>query len=223
MTSGGALSQVSRGTLLTFIPRGSGLIFNPSRQEIAWNEDLQEAVFRFLSQSSVSGTTVGLVDVYSGPVLIGQVPFSIGIRNQLASSREETGVNVTSTPHQIFNEIFASYSHSDANVVEACARVYKALGIQFYMDKHSLLSGQRWSDVLQDLIDQADIFQLYWSSASCRSSYVENEWKYALSRINLKGDFFIRPLYWEMPIPKIPKELSQIHFGWIDITSFQNK
>src|ERR1700757_1667638 len=49
------------------------------------------------------------------------------------------------------------------------------------------------------MISEADIFQLFWSSNSMRSKYVRHEWEYALS---LKRPNFLRPTFWEDPIPK---------------------
>jgi hypothetical protein len=38
--------------------------------------------------------------------------------------------------------IFASYSHADREVVQACAKAYRALGIDLFIDRESLTAGQ---------------------------------------------------------------------------------
>jgi cytidyltransferase-like protein len=66
-----------------------------------------------------------------------------------------------------------------------------------------------------ELINGADVFQLFWSSNSMWSHYVRQEWERALT---LARPNFIRPTYWEDPMPrwdnpKLPPEsLSRLHF-----------
>ena len=66
-----------------------------------------------------------------------------------------------------------------------------------------------------ELIDQADIFQLFWSSNSMNSEYVRREWEHAQA-LGRRG--FIRPTYWEVPMPQSnnprlpPDELAKLHF-----------
>ncbi len=53
-----------------------------------------------------------------------------------------------------------------------------------------------------------------------RSKFVTQEWRHALS---LRRDSFIRPVYWEEPMPTAPglppKELSELYFHWIPACS----
>jgi len=62
--------------------------------------------------------------------------------------------------------------------------------------------------------EKADIFQLCWSSAARTSPFVEREWRHALSK-GRPG--FIRPTYWEEPMPPPPPELAYIHFAHLEI------
>jgi hypothetical protein len=65
------------------------------------------------------------------------------------------------------------------------------------------------------MIREADIFQLFWSRNAIQSPFVEQEWRYALS---LDRDNFVRPTYWEDPLPELPErglppqELLRLHF-----------
>jgi len=43
---------------------------------------------------------------------------------------------------------------------------------------------------------------------------VTEEWKYALG---LKRDDFVKPLYWEEPLPPPPGELARLHFSKIKL------
>jgi hypothetical protein len=64
------------------------------------------------------------------------------------------------------------------------------------------------------MIDEADVFQLFWSSASSQSEFVEQEWRYALTQ---RKPNFVRPGYWEDPFPQPPVELSQLHFQQLPV------
>jgi hypothetical protein len=216
-SSAEAITSVKRGTWLKLTPRVDGIVFNPLSQEVAWLEDIQEASFRLFAETSVIGRPLlGAVDVYCGPALIAQVPLSIGVRERNAVTQATLP---TTTTVQIFNRIFASYSHKDTSIVDACVAVYEALGIYVYIDKKSLRSGQIWHDMLRQFVDKSDLFQLYWSKSSRQSTAVEDEWKYALSLVGRKAETFIRPLYWEEDWPKPPAELSHIHFAKLDLAN----
>src|SRR5581483_84448 len=141
--------------------------------------------------------------------LIAQIPLSINVRDPKVSPRGTTSATANA---QIFKRIFASYSHKDESIIDACVAVYEALGIYVYIDKHALRSGQIWHAMLRQFIDKSDIFQLYWSKSSSQSEAVEDEWTYALSLFGRKGETFIRPLYWELDWPGPPAKLSHLHF-----------
>src|SRR5258708_25933558 len=107
-----------------------------------------------------------------------------------------------------YDRVFASYSHKDTLVVLAYKDFAKARGDILYWDRDSLLAGQNWREALKDFINDAEIFQLFWSSHSAKSEYVRWEWEYAL---NLKRDVgFIRPFSWKNSPPTLPKELAHL-------------
>lgn len=75
-------------------------------------------------------------------------------------------------------------------------------------------SGEKWAPALLKRIEESEIFQFLWSEAAKRSAYVRQEWRHALS---LHRDFFIRPVYWEHPMPQPPQELEEIHFAYLQL------
>jgi hypothetical protein len=80
---------------------------------------------------------------------------------------------VTGTTHQ---SIFVSYSHDDLAIVRQADAHAKARGDRYIRgDRLALRSGEEWEPRLLELIDQADIFQLFWSWNSMRSEYVRRE------------------------------------------------
>jgi hypothetical protein len=192
-----------RGTWLTLTPRCEGVAFNPALQEVAWHEDAQEVAFRFCASPEVAGQLLsGTIDACVGEGLpIARLGFSFHVRETGAAEDERPQ---STSEAEMFQSIFASYAHSDEEVVRHCAAVYTALGIELYIDRKSLLAGELWHPALLTLIDRADVFQLYWSEAAKKSPYVENEWRHGLELRNVKGDRFLRGLYWTRPMPKAP-------------------
>ncbi|MBI3913587.1 MAG: toll/interleukin-1 receptor domain-containing protein [Chloroflexi bacterium] len=80
-------------------------------------------------------------------------------------------------------------------------------------DVTTLRSGEHWDARLLQLIDQADIFQLFWSRFSAQSPAVKKEWEHALT-LKGKDDAFIRPVYWREPIVPPPQPLQHINFAY---------
>ena len=111
-------------------------------------------------------------------------------------------------------DIFVSYSHKDTAIALACKKAYAALGFNILIDADTLRSGQVWNEELMNMIDRASIFQLFWSQNSAQSKYCRQEWEHALKS---NRDGFIRPVYWETPLPKPPEELSKYHFEFMEV------
>jgi TIR domain/Caspase domain len=207
------LVPLLHGTVVHVKPQVNGLAFNPLVQEVEWWEDLHEVLFRFRALNTAAVPLLGSVDIYAGPLLIAQVPIAVsvgGIGQPEQSEFVEEGAG-------IFSRIFASYSHQDSDIVSACAEAYRALGIEMLIDRDSLRSGQDWRIALQQLIEDADAFQLFWSTASSVSPHVAQEWHHALQLRDRKGGHFIRPLCWKNPWPTAPDELSNLHFALLDL------
>jgi hypothetical protein len=49
---------------------------------------------------------------------------------------------------------------------------------------------------------------------------VEQEWRHAVRQGQAKGSGFIRPVYWEERLARVPPELSRIHFARVDFSRF---
>jgi TIR domain len=98
-------------------------------------------------------------------------------------------------------------------VVDKLEKAYLALGMTHLRDLRVLRSGEHWNGRLLKKIEEADIFQLCWSKTAKRSRYVKREWRHALQQ---ERPNFIRPVYWERPMPVPPRELKTIHFAYLD-------
>ena len=225
-SSSTAAAPVSRGTVLTVVPSIPGVSCNPPRVDVAWYEDIQETNFRLSADPEGGPVRLGSVEVYAGPLLIAVVPLAIRVATEVsieASSSSASafalvpgGTRAEVSHARAIDRVFASYSRRDAWMVDACTAAYQALGVEVLIDRVHLRSGESWRDSLHSLISRSDIFQLYWSESSASSSEVESEWRFAAS-LSDRGGRFIRPMFWETPMPQPPDELSHLHFSRIEL------
>jgi hypothetical protein len=205
-------TKLARGTQVTIVPTCEGVTFNPERVSFEWLEDFHRAQFRMQADSSLAGMAGnGTVSVYVGPVIVATLKIGM-LFNEAEAGPGPAGSEETITRMYRQDEIFMSYSHRDADIVLNCQKAYQALGFTVLIDRDTLRSGQKWNNELMRMIEQADIFQLFWSENSKNSPYVRQEWQHALQCD--KGEGFVRPVYWEEPIPKPPAELSNLHFDY---------
>jgi len=211
-----ASAAITPGTEITLLPQAEGLLFDPPHAHLTWNGAWQRADFTMTATGEHAGHVIrGSIACSVGPLLIADIPLTVVVPRPGEASAEEVASAVESA--RMYQAVFASYSHADTGIVEAMEKACKALGMDYLRDVMTLKSGQSWSDELLRMIDKADIFQLFWSAASCQSSYVEQEWRQALRLTGQKGAAFIRPIYWEKPLAPVPTPLSHIHFAPIDL------
>jgi hypothetical protein len=238
-----ATQDIPKGAEIVIIPELPGCQFNPPVDRFWWFEDVHRREFRFRPTPEVPGFTPGTavngrVSFYIASILIAEVAIWAFISDQadgatdahggssprsapLMSLTAPSGVAsvpsgtsgqhnmITATP---YSAIFVSYAHEDGAVVGRLGAAYKALGMTFLRDQEVLRSGERWNPRLLALIEQADLFQLCWSQAARQSHHVGQEWRHALQQ---NRDNFIRPVYWQKPMPEPPEELSDIHFCYL--------
>jgi hypothetical protein len=213
-----ATQTIARGAEMMVVPELPGCRFNPPRASFLWLEDWHRVEFRVQATPEQPGfalgqTVNGRVAFYVGPVLVAEVPIWTHFREGAdASAVDQPDTQVTTDPYQ---RIFLSYSHQDALIVQQVERAYTVLGMQSLRDVHVLRSGEKWHPTLLRHIEHADIFQLYWSNNAKHSTYVEHEWRHALTQARPS---FIRPLYWEQPMPDPPPELAATHFAYFPLT-----
>jgi CheY-like chemotaxis protein len=212
-TTSAAFTRIVRGTEITIVPACEGITFNPERITLKWMEDFHRAEFRFKADQSLVGDAAkGHISIYAGPLLIGTLKFAMLF-------------NETESPTPIDHEeqakmyskdaIFISYSHQDTDFVLYFRNILEATGYDVLIDIDDLRSGQIWNDELRRMIERADIFQLFWSSNSSQSKYCQQEWEHALKQNRPEG--YIRPVYWQKPLPKPPDKLSKFHFTYVEL------
>jgi hypothetical protein len=221
---------VPKASELTFVPDMVGVEFNPPRRVFRWLEDVHKEEFRLRADSRLSGqVSYGQLTVFLGAFILADVDLAIRIDESAAEPPTSTILTLAAaqgpsrslpavlepTHGSPYRRIFPSYSHRDTEIVQQAERLGAALGDVYFRDRTTLHSGEEWNAGLLRLIDKAEVFQLFWSSNSMRSEYVRHEWEHA---ITLARPNFIRPMYWEEPMPRSddpllpPDSLSQLHF-----------
>lgn len=205
--------SVPERQLLTFVPRVVGVEFNPEEQEVRWLKDVHHVAFEMRCAPESEGATLrGMLTVYAGAFILTDVPLAFRVDSVLAAASTTDELS-SDPPVEPYDKIFASYSHKDAAIVEQFEEHVEALGHRYLRDVYSLRSGEMWSEALEKLIEEAQVFQLFWSRNSMQSKFVRQEWEHALS---LRRPNFVRPVYWEDPFPKDeevpPENLATIHF-----------
>ena len=204
---------VPRQGEITFVPEIDGVEFNPPQSTFRWVESVHRAEFRLRASASLEGKVArGRMSVFLGAILLADVPLSIRVSSEQAAAKAEPPKEAS--VGQPYHKIFASYSHRDLAIVDQVEQHVAALGHSYLRDWKDLRAGEIWNERLMQLIAEADVFQLFWSSNSMRSPFVRQEWEYALS---LRRPNFIRPVYWEPTFPSAPPDLpppnlAAIHF-----------
>ena len=200
--------------LLRIIPSAEGLRFNPPEYSFMWLKDVHRALFEVSAAASMEGRIArGSIDVMMGVIPVASITVAIPV--EARASRREPAVRDVVQP---FRRIFASYSQKDTAIVRQFENYALAMGDRYMRDVVDLRAGEIWRDRLIELIDAADVFQLFWSTNSMTSPFVRREWEHALL---VDKPYFVRPLYWESPFPECeglpPPELRARHFANVSI------
>lgn len=211
-----ARAPVAADALVTAIPRVPGLEFDPPQASTRFRKAWRRFDFEFRAvDAPLDESADGHITFYVEGVIVADVKLSVYVSEQ-AGQGIEPPLETTAKPYQA---VFCSYSHRDMRIVERVEATSRFHFTRFLRDVTTLRSGERWNDRLLDLIEEADIFQLFWSKPAAESQYVRQEWEYALAlrRNGAKGRYFIRPVRWEEPMAAPPPpELADLHFELIE-------
>ena len=81
-----------------------------------------------------------------------------------------------------YSKIFISYTHKDEWKVKSFHEDLKLMGVEHFFERAYLKAGDIYPKVIQDYINSADLFVLFWSENALNSEYVEKERTQALKR-----------------------------------------
>jgi hypothetical protein len=99
--------------------------------------------------------------------------------------------------HKIY-QIFVSYSHDDAWLVEKLVQFLQATGMSIFRDEESIKPGKNWAVVISSAIEGSRRVYLFWCLHSARSNEVRKEYDAA---IGSKKDI-VPILLDETPLPQ---------------------
>jgi hypothetical protein len=206
-----ARAPIADGALVTATPHLPGFEINPPSLSLPFFLDWHRFDFRIRPAGApVNLAANGRITFTVEGVIAADLPLSVYVTSGAASVAHSPAAPAGVRPYQ---SVFCSYSHKDEAIVERVERVVRLLGITYLRDATTLRSGENWSAALMAMIERADIFQLFWSTNAAASHYVQREWEHALS-IAAGRASFIRPVYWQEPMPPPPAALAQIHFEY---------
>lgn len=120
-----------------------------------------------------------------------------------------------------YNKVFISYAHKDEAKVKSFHEGLKLAGIEHFFDRKYLQAGDIFPQVIQDYINKADLFVLFWSENASKSEYVQKERLQALERAfpqvqpEKAAKLRIYPMSIE-PRTELPSDMKEnYHFGEI--------
>jgi hypothetical protein len=217
---GGVANKVNpllpHGTNITIVPECRGVLFNPRRVTLQWSEDWHRSIFRFSARRDLAGLSRnGRINIFAGPLLVGTLRMAMLFEEQERIDPLIEDAAISTKPYE---GIFVSYSHHDKVVMQACQDMYRTLGFDALLQIDQMRSWQELNASVRAGIEQAEVFQLFWSEHAAKSEYVRQEWEYALS-LN-RGESFMRPVYWEVPLVKPPDTLAPFYFSYLPTYAF---
>ena len=118
-----------------------------------------------------------------------------------------------------YKRVFISYAHQDEERVKFFPEGLKLAGVDYFFDRHYLTIGSVFPKEIQNYINTADLFVLFWSENASKSEYVKKERELALKRAypQIKplsaARLSIYPMSIE-PRAELPEEMrAYYHFG----------
>lgn len=223
-TSAQQSARLATNTPITVTPECSGLTFDPPSLTKTWDGSWTRFNFDLKSKAEAQGKTlIGRLAICVALIEIAHIDFSIEV--EAAQPAIAVGTNslaaakLANSTTKLYQKIFVSYSRRDREIVDSYRVAQTALGNDVFVDTESIRSGQNWQAALATAIDNADIFQLFWSTNSAASSNVRDEWDYALHYRcpQTQCADFLRPVYWQNPLTPPPAELNHLNFKYVPV------
>ncbi|GEM_PF-1860453 len=207
-----ARTVIQQGAEVTATPSIPGFQFDPVRVTVAFTEQWHKFDFKMRAMTAdPDDSHKGAITFTVEGLIVAEVPLSVYVSDTAPDPVEAKLDGGAQVAHKPYAAVFCSYSRKDEPIVKRVEKAIKTLGFDYWRDLTTLRPGEDWDDRLLALIEQADIFQLFWSSNSATSNAVRKEWAHAL-KVGTNRANFIRPVFWEQPMPAPPQELGHINF-----------
>ena len=205
-----ARHTIAEGDMISATPTLPGFQFNPPQVTIGFYEDWHRLSFKLrATDAPLNQAANGFLTFTANGLIVADVPLSVFVTHDITQKAPQA-----SESRPVYDTVFASYSHRDTHIVERVEAAAKTLGLTYLRDVITLRSGENWSDQLLEMIEQATIFQLFWSAESAKSPHCRMEWEHAV-KLNRQQGNFVRPVYWSQPMAPPPQPLQHIHFAYM--------
>lgn len=195
--------SIPEGAIVTATPCLKGFQFNPAQVSIGFYKEWHRFDFEMRTLDMRADEAAnGYIAITVDGILVADLPLSVYVNK---SSGRETDVMrmIVRKPNRA---LFASYSPEDQQIEARLARISEALGLYALRDAVQLKVGGDPQGQRIKLLQQAGVFQLFWSHAAANSPEVTHEWRQALPQYYTDPNF-IRVVYWQQPMPPLPDEL----------------
>jgi hypothetical protein len=203
------------GTRFTISPSLPGFRVDPVSITTAWTTDVQCHEFRVWAEDTSHGRAAhGQITILEGPLLRGEIPLTVLVRQ--VRQRASDWSHFTDERVVAYRDTFPSYSTKDKLIERACEIAMEASGDPFVSEVRQVRAeGKEENPKLLELIERADVFQLFWSKNAAESPQVEREWRHALT-LRPTRPSLIRLAYWTAEPYPIPSDLEPIDLGHLD-------
>lgn len=216
--------KLVRGTIVTVVPECEEMEFDPPSLAKKWDGGWTRFLFDFKPGEELVGEVVVVrISIQVAGIEIASISnCAIEVVEAKQTDADENPLAQAKSGAQtsaLYQKIFVSYSRQDREITESYKLAQTALGNDTFVDVDDLRAGEDWKAGLARAIDVADVFQLFWSRNSAGSEYCRYEWNYALKYRcpDTKCVGFVRPVYWEKPMPNPPPELGEINFKYVPL------
>lgn len=215
-------TQIQQSTPITATLECEGVTVEEPTQTEIWNGSFIRFDFILRLEPNIPRDTLsGRIAFSVHGIEINAIPLHFSVDDQTpdVDTNPLLAAKLTSTTASIYQKIFVSYSRKDTTIVENYRLAQLCLGNDIFLDRYNIKPGENWRAALARAIDEADIFQLFWSENSAASRNCRDEWEYALE-VRCQGtdcSEFIRPVYWVSPMTddmKPPAELKHLNFKY---------
>jgi len=205
---------VSRGERLLVTLSARGLEIDVPTAKLTWDGLPARAYFTvgvpLESRPSMKNVSATLI---RENVPVGLLMFALKVKAEEEVKIKEK-VNVTTQAYVRPRTAYVCYASEDRAEVAKRVQMLRAQDIECFMDVLTLKPDQKWENVFYSLIDQADVFYLFWSEAAARSPHVAREAAYALIHKATHGrPSKIVPLALGGLRTPVPAWLEELHFN----------
>lgn len=149
----------------------------------------------------------GDVYIYVNGLELGQMSFFSEIKK---NPNENISCEVIS---KLYKKVFISYSHKDENTVKVIVEAYRALGVDYFYDRHSLPPGSLFEKEIYNFIDKCDLFVLCWSKNAEKSEWIKKERIRAIcAAVDVPPRLTLYPINIPPFAPPPPDMIQSFHF-----------